>query len=89
MNADGSAQVDVTTFDSAGHDQPAWSPDGSKIAFRHSTDLDSEIYVINADGSGTPQDLTHTRSSTRARRGRRTAAGSRSRASAPAARRSG
>jgi Tol biopolymer transport system component len=60
MNAaDGSSQVNRTTFDSAGHDQPTWSPDGSKIAFRHSVDFDSEIYVINADGSGTPRDLTH------------------------------
>ena len=32
---------------------PAWSPDGRKIAFDGTTrDGKSEIYVINADGSG-------------------------------------
>src|SRR5687767_4203135 len=31
---------------------PAWSPDGTKIAFVSYRDLaDSEIYVMNADGS--------------------------------------
>lgn len=29
-------------------DQPAWSPDGRRIAFRHNGD----ISVVNADGSG-------------------------------------
>lgn len=29
-----------------------WSPDGSKVAFTMSTDGNSEIYVVNADGSG-------------------------------------
>ena len=32
---------------------PAWSPDGSKIAFTSERDNgDREIYVMNADGSG-------------------------------------
>ena len=30
---------------------PAWSPDGSKIAFRTDRDGDREIYLMNADGS--------------------------------------
>ena len=31
---------------------PAWSPDGSKIAFESGRDGNLEIYVMNADGSG-------------------------------------
>ena len=30
----------------------AWSPDGTKIAFWTTRDLNAEIYVMNADGSG-------------------------------------
>ncbi len=48
MNADGTNQTNLT------HGlYPAWSPDGSKIAFAGETD----IYVINADGSN-PRQLT-------------------------------
>jgi dipeptidyl aminopeptidase/acylaminoacyl peptidase len=32
--------------------QPAWAPDGSKVAFRVGPDGDSEIWVVNADGTG-------------------------------------
>jgi len=54
MNADGSGQ---TNLSNSGYydDDPAWSPDGSKIAFHSDRDLGedmSEIYVMNADGSG-------------------------------------
>jgi len=38
---------------------PAWSPDGSKIAFFSTRDEShGEIYVMNADGNGTPTRLT-------------------------------
>ncbi len=37
---------------------PAWSPDGRRIAFQSDRDGDSEIYVMNAAGSGVTQ-LTH------------------------------
>ena len=37
---------------------PAWSPDGSKIAFESNLDGDMELFVMNADGSGVQQ-LTH------------------------------
>ena len=41
--------------------QPAWSPDGTKIAFARGFDLDVDgnIYVINVDGTGLTQ-VTHT-----------------------------
>src|SRR5439155_1684270 len=38
--------------------EPAWSPDGTKIAFTSNRDGDTEIFVMNADGSGQTQ-LTH------------------------------
>ena len=31
---------------------PVWSPDGRRIAFTSRPDDNSEIYVVNADGSG-------------------------------------
>src|SRR5438874_808409 len=41
--------------------EPAWSPDGTKIAFAGGLDLDTdgEIYVVNVDGTGLTQ-VTHT-----------------------------
>jgi Tol biopolymer transport system component len=39
---------------------PAWSPDGSKIAFTSDRDLNGEIYVMNADGTG-QTNLTNSR----------------------------
>jgi TolB protein len=40
--------------------QPAWSPDGTKIAFASGLDLDVDgnIYTVNADGTGLTQ-VTH------------------------------
>jgi TolB protein len=34
---------------------PDWSPDGSKIAFVSGDDFSTQIYVINADGTGLVQ----------------------------------
>jgi Tol biopolymer transport system component len=66
MDADGSNQVRLTYSSSGGGDicgncsvsagfdgEPAWSPDGSKIAFTSNRDGDSntEIYTMNPDGS--------------------------------------
>ena len=51
MNADGSGQVNLTNNPASDAD-PAWSPDGSKIAFNSSRDGNVEVYVMNADGSG-------------------------------------
>ena len=35
-----------------GGDRPSWPPDGQRIAFASLRDENSEIYVMNADGSG-------------------------------------
>ena len=50
-NADGSAQTNLTN-NPARDEYPAWSPDGSKIAFQSNRDGGPRIYVMNADGSG-------------------------------------
>ena len=51
MRADGSHLRDLTR-NLAQDGQPAWSPDGSKIAFVSTRDGNAEIYVMRADGSG-------------------------------------
>ena len=61
-NADGSGLVRLTISVQKGSDGqgpiftadfgPAWSPDGSKIAFVSNRDgVDTELYIMNADGS--------------------------------------
>ena len=59
VRTDGSGLRDVTSeLDRRGPGRgpasdPAWSPDGRKLAFvRLSADLGEPIYVVNADGSG-------------------------------------
>jgi Tol biopolymer transport system component len=51
MDADGANLVRVTS-DPASDDQPAWSPDGSRIVFMSERDGTQGIFVMNADGSG-------------------------------------
>jgi Tol biopolymer transport system component len=55
MNSDGSADVQLTD-DPADDSQPAWSPDGRRIAFvSRRDDPKGDIFVMNADGSGLTQ----------------------------------
>jgi hypothetical protein len=61
MNADGS-NVKVLLDNTANDTRPAWSPDGTKIAFNSDMDapgVNNEIYVMNADGTGTPTRITN------------------------------
>lgn len=53
MEADGSSVRSITEHTTACSFAPAWSPDGTRIAFlRHVNSGESEIHVVNADGSG-------------------------------------
>jgi Tol biopolymer transport system component len=56
VNSDGTGLTNLTKSLGA-DDSPAWSPDGSKLAFRSYRDGNWEIYVMNADGTG-PTRLT-------------------------------
>src|SRR6185295_7840670 len=57
MNLDNS-EVTRLTNNSVYDGEPAWSPDGTKIAFTSTRDGNSDIYVMNADGSEQTR-LTH------------------------------
>ncbi len=52
MNSDGSAQTNLTK-NAARDFQPAWAPDGSKVAFTSDRSGGNwDIWVVNADGTG-------------------------------------
>ncbi len=53
MNADGSEKRQIT-YDDLGVTAPAWSSDGTKIAYLTNPDYEGSIYIINFDGSGEP-----------------------------------
>ena len=50
MSANGTSQTKLTN--TAEDQRPAWSADGTKIAFESSRDGTFEIYTMNADGTG-------------------------------------
>lgn len=58
MNADGSDQVQLTA-NAGNDDEPSWSPDGQRIAFRSSGPGFNDIFVMDADG-GNQIRLTNT-----------------------------
>jgi TolB protein len=51
VNADGTGLRNLTNNDRVHDRSPAWSPDGKAIAFASERDGNSEIYVMNADGT--------------------------------------
>jgi len=45
------------TFDPSGHQTPIWSPDGKQILFSWNVKLGAELYLKNADGSGSAEEV--------------------------------
>jgi eukaryotic-like serine/threonine-protein kinase len=45
------------TFDPSSHQTPIWSPDGKQILFYSNRELNIRLYLKNADGSGSEEDV--------------------------------
>jgi len=45
------------TFDPSGHQAPIWSPDGKQILFSWNRKLGAQLYLKNADGSGSEEEV--------------------------------
>ncbi len=58
INGNGAFPVNLPSNSTAADTDPAYSPDGTKIAFASDRDGDNEIYVAAWDGSGTVTKLT-------------------------------
>jgi Tol biopolymer transport system component len=60
MNSGGTSKHQlVPKPGNASDDHPVWSPDGTKIAFDRVAGGQSQIYVANADGSGSPVNVSN------------------------------
>lgn len=57
LSTDDSGVQQLTDYTGTDND-PAWSPDGTEIIFTTNRDLNREIYKVNADGTGTPTNLS-------------------------------
>ncbi len=54
----GGVDLTVVKTENGGSYNPSWSPDGARIAFTSDLDSSTEIFLMNADGTGRRQ-LTH------------------------------
>ncbi len=52
MNADGTAQTNLTNTPFVDDVSAAWSPDGTKLAFDSDRTENRDVFTMNADGSG-------------------------------------
>jgi WD40-like Beta Propeller Repeat len=63
-NADGTDERRLTVTPLTASIEPTWSPDGTRVAFRHLPNNlnfgDQNIFLMNADGTGNPTRLTST-----------------------------
>lgn len=55
LEHDGHLELTQLTDDGGWHSSASWSPDGTRLVYSSDVDGDSEIYLINADGSGLKQ----------------------------------
>jgi Tol biopolymer transport system component len=62
MQVTGGEPVQLTFFEHAETNSPAWSPDGQRIAFISDQNGSPKVWITNADG-GTPQRLENTNAS--------------------------
>jgi Tol biopolymer transport system component len=58
MNADGSGKVNLTNTVFTNEVEPSWSPDGTLIAFASTAAGGFKIFTMNADGTGSPVQVT-------------------------------